>query len=1487
MSGQGKQKPKHLALRRTSGSMRRFRAWDPRTDLSKRITHRRPTIELLEGRCLLAVFTPLPTAIDGSPDSLRAAIIAANTNGEDDTIELASGTFLLTLENPDGQENESAFGDLDIIESGFILTIVGQGVDRTVISQNALDRVLQVAPSAQFILKDLTIRDGTASDDGSDAAVTNQTAGRGGGILVGGSLTAERVRWTENKTLGKELGAGGGGLFADDSSTIYLLHSSFENNETQSDGGGLRSRSPNSQMDEVDFRDNFASGVGGAASFSGQVDVKIAHSSFRSNASIGDGGALHIHGSAIELEQASIDDNRSEGNGGGIANQFGSVRITQSAIIHNRAKQSGGGLFQNNGTAKILQSTLSGNVANLNGGGVLNFESHLTLTNSTVAMNIASSGGGLFADEQCTVTMNNSIVIGHSQDIDSAVTVLGLHNVVGTPDYSGGISLIEASGNIVGKLLSTNRRATLPYAEVIAPLALHGGNTSAHPLISSSSNPAIGGGRISLAVDTSGNPFASDQRGAPFLRVASSFGKSGVDIGSFEFQTLPTSEFIVTTIDDELDAAPLADGPGDLSLREAVHLANGSNGHDTITFAPALSGSVLKLGLGEIPIRDDLSIIGLGARRIAIDGDGKSRLFSIDDRDASHKIHVEIAGLTLQGGSALGPGTLGNGGAISSLEMLTIRESSLTGNTASSLGGAIYSGPRSETVIENSTISGNSAIFGGAAALSNQSSIQQSTISSNHAEVDAGGIIQFTGSANITSTTITANVAGGAGGGAVAAQATMNLTNSIVIGNLAPIQKELHQLGGSFSGAFNLIGDPSSAGGFKHAVDSNIVGRSSSSGRMELPVSSVLTSLGYRGGSTPTHGLVKDSPAMDSGFSNQLADQRGGAYRRNQGGQVDIGPYERQSENDLVVIVNTSEDQFDPEPLGADNLEMSLREAIAIANQGNETFIIRFDPRIDSALKLNLGEIVLQNDLIIEGNQLEKTVIDAENLSRIFSIETLGLELALSNIELRGGTSDRGGAIHGNDANITLINSTLTKNHSLKEGGAIFLKSGSLTLRQSSITGNTSDETAGGVSGEDIAMTLLQSSISENRSSFGGGFQSDRNLHVIRFTESHAMDDGFSDGFLLQAGSVAIIGGDSNDEFQLNFEKAALSGDLSIRFDGDDGDNTIRFVSSRTPADVTNSLFETRNFNILLLASDDLTVLTIDAESISRLSPDTETIQVGSELEGNFRLTHPEEWRMGASRIVNGVFLRSLENRMQPVPRRIEVGLPLPWRNLIQAEDVNNDGRITASDALQIINELQQKTYSLSDGVLVNPFAIVVWPNRYFDVSGDGRVTAFDALQVINHLVLVDGEYSGQFPDGFPNGLQPNGEAVSQSIARISEQVPPLELKRRQSEVSSGESVHSRLSNEIKSNEIDSIIFWLQSQLGMGDESSEEEFLGIAPKQAPILAERRERSGSALKKHRELPEGSRPTANSQNENLFRESSLDEFFKLLDASTDRV
>ena len=111
-----------------------------------------------------------------------------------------------------------------------------------------------------------------------------------------------------------------------------------------------------------------------------------------------------------------------------------------------------------------------------------------------------------------------------------------------------------------------------------------------------------------------------DQRGNPNGRVLNSVGAigTGIDIGAFESLITPVT-FVVSTLVDENDGNHSV---GDLSLREAVALANADSTHIcTITFAPALTSggpATIMLTMGQIAVTGDVTIVGPGAGLLTV-----------------------------------------------------------------------------------------------------------------------------------------------------------------------------------------------------------------------------------------------------------------------------------------------------------------------------------------------------------------------------------------------------------------------------------------------------------------------------------------------------------------------------------------------------------------------------------------------------------------------------------------------------------------------------------------------------------------------------------------------------------------------------------------------------------------------------------------------------------------------------------------------------
>jgi hypothetical protein len=319
----------------------------------------------------------------------------------------------------------------------------------------------------------------------------------------------------------------------------------------------------------------------------------------------------------------------------------------------------------------------------------------------------------------------------------------------------------------------------------------------------------------------------------------------------------------VLTVQNDLDdtLANLA-GDGQLSLREAIEIANtgttidgftSSDAADTIDFSVAGTINITS----QLPtITEPLTIDG--ASQITIDaGNGADntfnthdgyRLFDFDDGNSGIQINVELSGLTLTGGDdAI------SGGAVKSRENLTITNSTISGNAAV-LGGGIYNNLGTATVT-SSTLSGNSATLGGGIrTYYGTTTVAYSTISGNSSSGHGGGIENTAGTITVTNSTISGNT-GGLGGGIRSFIGTLTVANSLSGGDLT----------GSFSGSNNLIEDGSGTGLTGTISGDPLLGPLADNGGPTLPNGAVIQ----------THALLPGSAALDGGNSLLTSDQRG------------------------------------------------------------------------------------------------------------------------------------------------------------------------------------------------------------------------------------------------------------------------------------------------------------------------------------------------------------------------------------------------------------------------------------------------------------------------------------------------------------------------------------------------------------------------------------------------------------------------------------
>jgi CSLREA domain-containing protein len=321
-----------------------------------------------------------------------------------------------------------------------------------------------------------------------------------------------------------------------------------------------------------------------------------------------------------------------------------------------------------------------------------------------------------------------------------------------------------------------------------------------------------------------------------------------------------SSTLLVTKTDDTDDGVC----DSDCSLREAITTAASG---ESIVFAPSLSGKTISLN----------STLTL-SRNVVIDGSALVSPITISGKHAVRVFYVNsdvtasLNGLKITDGYA---GGSENGGGIYNAGILTLKNSSLSGNSASN-GGGIYNGGGANVSIldmTNNTLLENSARTNGG-GISNEGilTLRNGTLWRNTAVKCGGGIFNHI-DMKMTNSTLSENSAGLGGGGVCDVSSSSRVSNTIIANSIdsedcdAPSHASRYYSNlvedGSCSSFYpNLSGDPK------------------------------LGTFGDYGGSTQTIPLLPGSPAIDAGDDASCAatDQRG--VTRPQGAHCDIGAFE-------------------------------------------------------------------------------------------------------------------------------------------------------------------------------------------------------------------------------------------------------------------------------------------------------------------------------------------------------------------------------------------------------------------------------------------------------------------------------------------------------------------------------------------------------------------------------------------------------------------
>jgi hypothetical protein len=197
-------------------------------------------------------------------------------------------------------------------------------------------------------------------------------------------------------------------------------------------------------------------------------------------------------------------------------------------------------------------------------------------------------------------------------------------------------------------------------------------------------------------------------------------------------------------------------------------------------FAQDCTGTDAIVLAASISITQDLSIDGAG-HRVSVDGGNAVRVFSIGPA-----IAVRLTGLTIEHGTAVANfGSGGEGGGILNNGALTLSNSTLRDNRASSFGGGIDNGKTGTLTVTHSILSGNNVgAAGGGIANFGTLTVTDSTLSGNNSDTAGGGIENY-GRLTVTTSTLASNATNFASGGGIDNFGTLTVTTSTLSGNTA------------------------------------------------------------------------------------------------------------------------------------------------------------------------------------------------------------------------------------------------------------------------------------------------------------------------------------------------------------------------------------------------------------------------------------------------------------------------------------------------------------------------------------------------------------------------------------------------------------------------------------------------------------------------------------------------------------------------------
>ena len=344
---------------------------------------------------VVLIATPLfgATFNVSTPAQFQTALTAAQSNGQDDVINVEAGTYnitaTLTYSTPSG-------------DGGHKLNIQGDDAGSTILDGGGNVRIMSID----------TDNNHDGGDLGGDVTITGLTfrngeiTGSGAGVIAFSNSAA--IILTSNTFTGNSDTQYGGGAYvqANGSGAITLTNNTFSGNSSGFGGGGayVVSESGAITLTGNTFTSNSRGGVFIESYESGPIT--LTSNTFTSNSSTDNGGGAYLYAdesSVMTLTNNTFANNSSDSYGGGLFGYSivsGTITLTNNIFSGNSADSSGGGASlesDGSGAITLTNNTFTGNDAASYGGGVIVYlyddNTPAYIYNNIFWANVASFGG--------------------------------------------------------------------------------------------------------------------------------------------------------------------------------------------------------------------------------------------------------------------------------------------------------------------------------------------------------------------------------------------------------------------------------------------------------------------------------------------------------------------------------------------------------------------------------------------------------------------------------------------------------------------------------------------------------------------------------------------------------------------------------------------------------------------------------------------------------------------------------------------------------------------------------------------------------------------------------------------------------------------------------------------------------------------------------------------------------------------------------------